>query len=42
MKSRRLIFFIPLIILQMIFLALPLYSAEEDLFKENKEKALLS
>lgn len=40
MKSRGLIFFIPLIVLQMIFLALPLYSAEDDFFKENMERGI--
>lgn len=40
MKSRCHIFFIPLIILQMVFLGLPLYSAEEDLFNENLEKGI--
>jgi hypothetical protein len=40
MSSKCLIFFIPLIILQMIFLASPLYSAEEDLFEQNRGKGI--
>jgi hypothetical protein len=40
MKSRCLIFFIPIIFLQIIFLALPLYSAEGDLFKGNREMGI--
>jgi hypothetical protein len=40
MKSTCFIFFIPLLIVQIIFLALPLYSAEEDLFKENRERGI--
>ncbi len=40
MKSTCLIFLIPLVILQVIFLALPLYSEEADLFKENKERGI--
>ena len=40
MKSKFLIFFVPLIIFQMIFPALPLYSAEEDLFKKNSERGI--
>lgn len=40
MKSKCLIFVTPLVILGMIFLALPLYSAEDDLFKENRERGI--
>jgi hypothetical protein len=40
MKNKCFIFFIPLLIVQIIFLALPLYSAEEDLFKENRERGI--
>jgi len=40
MKSKCLMFFIPIVILRTIFLTMPLYSAEEDPFNENKEKGI--
>lgn len=40
MKRNRPIFFIPLFIFQIFFLALPLYSQDTDLFKENKERGI--
>jgi hypothetical protein len=40
LKSRCLIFFILLFILDVIFLALPLYPAEEDLLEESGERGI--
>jgi hypothetical protein len=40
MKNKCLIFFIPFILFQMIFLPSPLFSAEGNLFKENRERGI--